>query len=168
MRFIGKSHSTFALSQRSGQRAVGINKGLLEEILRLLIPNPLPRGLDGFHRFPKQSAWIVEKRRVEISTGGRIRNPFAPTTIQEGFIVAPNCANSISCNTPHQAGHCKPGSTRDHFRDRAVPLEQLLNRREYLLGKFTPSPTAKIEIRSSSSLTPCHVRPSENGYCWHW
>jgi len=55
-----------------GDRTVGIDKGLREKLLRLFLPDPLPRRVDGFHE--RQQRALIKAAR-KISTGGRIRNP---------------------------------------------------------------------------------------------
>src|SRR6201981_3907143 len=83
--FGGERDPYFALSQRPGARTVGIDKGLREEILRLVFPPLLSRSVDGFHQ--RQQRVLIKAAR-KISTGGRIRDPLRSQTIQESFIIA--------------------------------------------------------------------------------
>src|SRR6476619_7908739 len=83
--FVGKRHPSFALSQRRGNRAVGVNKGLRQKPTRLLFPDPLAGRIDGFHELQNR---VLIKASCKISTGGRIRDPLCSQTIQERFLLA--------------------------------------------------------------------------------
>src|SRR6476646_1348343 len=158
--FIGKSHSPFALSQRPGQRAVGVNKGLLEKISRLLFPDTLPCRVDGFHELQNR---IFIKASCKISTGGRIRNALGSQTIQERFIIATQL--DILQPLAIEQGVVSQVQYVITLVIRQMPLPATAAGYRFPRLDVASGPSSGWR-RCRRSSVPGHVQPSQNGYCW--
>ena len=100
--FVGKSHPAFAFPASRRNRAVGINQGLAQKALGLLLPNPLPHRAGDLHQIEDVR---LRKATSKISAGGRVRNALGAQPIEEGFIIAPQ----FNVLQPHSVEQCVVG-----------------------------------------------------------
>ena len=118
---VGDVHALLALGVGLGDGAIGVQDRLIEELLRLLSPDPQPRFIDGDsssrgHRPRSEAA-------AEVPGGGRVWDSFGSQGIEVDLVVAPQ----FEVFDPLAAGEDIEGDVQDvvGFVVGEMPLEQM-------------------------------------------
>ena len=83
---VGEVHPLLALGVAGHDGAIGVQDRLLEELVRLLSPDPQPRFIDGVHQGEDIG---LGEAAAEVPGGGRVGDSFGSQGIEVDLIVAP-------------------------------------------------------------------------------
>jgi hypothetical protein len=82
---VGDVHALLATAAAASERAVGVEEGFLEEVLRLLLPDPEPDLIEGVHE-PDDIG--LAEASAEVPGGGGIGDAYGPEGIEVDLVIA--------------------------------------------------------------------------------